>query len=154
MPNSSHISKLVFSFFNFIATSTEGHESESLITWHTSSGKYAYSARGKVEVLFIVSTSSSPSPEVVPRRPQKLLSEDERKKREHQGVFRDGHHDDLSIMKARYGLDKKKSISEVLTGDSLTCEQVTEKIVRLMNRTRAAGGNTLLHYSPVCMHSS
>ena len=30
---------------------------------------------------------------------------------------------------------------EVMTGDSLTCEQVTEKITRLMNRAHTVGGN-------------
>ena len=121
---------------------TSGYEPESSVTWDTGSGKYCYAAHGKTEVLFIVPSFSGQSPaEVVPRRPQKELSEDEQRKLEHQGVPRECHHDDLSIMKARYGLDKERSISEVMTGGSLTCERVTEKITRLMNRTRAALGN-------------
>ena len=69
------------------------------------------------------------------------LTDDDRQKLEHQGVPRDCHHDDLSIIKVRYGLDKEMSIAEVLRDDgSLTCEQVTKKITQLMNETDTSGG--------------
>ena len=128
-------------FLHFIAITTSGYEPESSVTWDTGSGKYSYAAHGKTDVLLIVPSFSGHSSEVVPRRPREELSEDEHKKLEHQGVPREYHHEDLSIMKARYGLDKERSISEVMTGGSLTCEQVTEKITRILNRTRAALGN-------------
>ena len=123
-----------------MAKATGGYEPESSLTWHTHSGKSGYSAQGNNEVLFIVPSLSSLSSEVVPRRPREELSEDEHRKLEHQGVPRECHCDDLSITKTRFGLDKRSSISEVVTGESLTCEQVTEKITRLMNKTRAAIG--------------
>ena len=104
--------------------------------WDTHSGKYACGASGKTEVLLIVpSLPGHQSPEVVPRRPQIELSEDERRRLEHQGVPRDCHHDDLSIMKARFSLDEDKCVNEVLTGDSVTCELVKKKITHLMNDT-------------------
>ena len=118
---------------------TGGHKTESPTSpnpaWDTHSGKYGYSASGQTEVLLIVPNLSGPSPEVVPRRPREELSEDERRKLEHQGVPRHCHHDDLSIMKARFSLDKEKRVNEVLTGDSLTCELVKKQITRLMNNT-------------------
>ena len=123
-----------------MAKATGGYEPESSLTWTTHSGKYKYSAQGHDDVLFIVPGLSSRSSEVVPRRPREELSEDEHRKLEHQGVPRKCHYSDLSIMRTRFGLNKTMSISEVVTGKSLTCEQVTEKITRLMNKTRAAGG--------------
>ena len=107
---------------------------------YTGSGKYSYTAHGNTEVLLIVPSLSRLSSEVVPRRPREELSEDEHKKLEHQGVPRECHNDDLSITRTRFDLDKTVSISEAVTGESLTCEQVTEKITRLMNKTHAAEG--------------
>ena len=72
------------------------------------------------------------------------MKEDECMKSEHQGVISDCQHDNLSIIKARHSLDKEKSISEAITGETLTCEQVTEKITTLMSRTHAPRGNSLL----------
>ena len=110
--------------------------------WDTHSGKYAYGASGQAEVLLIVPSLSGQSPEVVPRRTREELSEDERRKLEHQGVPRECHHDDPSIIKARFILDKGKRVNEVLTGDSLTCELVKRQITHLMNNTNTdtAGG--------------
>ncbi len=93
-------------------------------TWSTSNGKYAYyGASGKAEVLLITSNLTTQDDDVVPRRPGGELTDDDRQKLEHQGVTRDSHHDDLSIMKARFILDKDKTIAEVLRDDgSLSCE--------------------------------
>ena len=78
------------------------------VDWSTHSGKYNYGASGERDVLFIVSDSPSRNPDVVPRRSRGELTDNERRKLKHQGVPpRDCHHDDLSIMKARYGLDAK-----------------------------------------------
>ena len=110
-----------------------------LPVWDTYSGQYIYSASGKREVLLIAPTLSSPSPEVVPRRPQEL-SEHERWRLEYQGVPRDCHHDDLSLIEARYNLDKDLSLFEVLTGRSITCKQVMKKASQLMNKPTTVGG--------------
>ncbi len=113
-------------------------------TWSTHNGKFAYGASGTTEVLLITSNLTTQDDDVVQRRPGGELKDDERRKLEHQGVPRDCHHDDLSIMRARYGLDKKKSIAEVLRDDgSLTCEQVTKKITQLMNNTETCGGEVI-----------
>ncbi len=110
-------------------------------TWSTSNGKYAYGASGKAEVLLITSNPTTQDDDVIPRRPGGELTDDDRQKLEHQGVTRDSHHDDLSIMKARFILDKDKSIAEVLRYDgSLSCEQVTKKIALLLNNTDTCGG--------------
>ena len=115
----------------------------SAVTWTTCSGKYIYSAIGTIDILFVVSDSPSPNPDVVPRRSRGELTDDERCKLEHQGVPRDCHHDDLSIMKARYGQDKDCNIVGVESGDSgkeLTCEDVRKQITSLMNDTAKAEG--------------
>lgn len=101
-------------------------------------------AVGNNEVLLIVPSFYDQSPEIVPRRPRGELSEDEQRKLEYQRVPRESHHDDLSIIKASFDLDKEMSISDIMTGDALTCEQVTKKITMLMNRTKATGGNLSL----------
>ena len=124
----------------------------SAVTWTTFSGKYAYSAYGTIDVLFIVSDSPSRNPDVVPRRSRGELTGDERCKLEHQGVPKDSHHDDLSIMKARYGLDSRYQIVGVESGDSgreLTCEDVKKQIASLMNNTDKAGGNWIhkIHFA-------
>ena len=115
----------------------------SAVTWTTYSGKYAYSAYGTIDVLFIISDSPSRNPDVVPRRSCGELTDDERRKLEHQGVSRDSHHDDLSIMKARYSMDKLCAVVGVESGDSgreLTCEDVKKQIASLMNNTDKAAG--------------
>ena len=115
----------------------------SAVTWNTYSGKYAYSASGTKDVLFIVSDSPSRSPDVVPRRSRGELTDDEKRILEHQGVPRDSHHDDLSIMKARYSQDKLCAVVGVESGDSgreLTCEDVKKQIASLMNNTDKAAG--------------
>ncbi len=105
-------------------------------------GKYSYGAMGTREVLLITSNPTTQDDDVVPRRPGGELTDDDRQRLEHQGVPRDSHHDDLSIMKARFSLDKDISIAEVLRDDgSLSCEQVTKKITQLLNNTDTSGGN-------------
>ena len=63
--------------------------------------------KGILKFCLLSPTLSSQSPEVVPRRPRGELSEDEQRKLEHQRVPRGCHHDDLSIMKARYWFMQK-----------------------------------------------
>ena len=119
------------------------------VDWSNLSGKVQYAAVGERDVLFIVSDSSSRNPDVVPSRSRGELTNDERRKLEHQGVPRDCHHDDLSIMKARYELDTENQIVGVESGDSgreLTCEDVKKQIASLMNNTDKRGGELFLIY--------
>ena len=120
------------------------------VDWSTRSGKHDYGAVGERDVLVIVSDSPPRNSDVVPRRSQGELTNDERRKLEHQGVPRDCHHDDLSIMKARYGLDTEYQIVGVESGDSgreLTCEDVKKKIASLMNNTDKEGGELFLTFN-------
>ena len=72
--------------------------------WSNRSGKVTYGASGKRDVLLIVPDNNLSQPDVVPRRPAiEQLGE----KLENQGIARDQQQDDLTIMKARYGLHKK-----------------------------------------------
>ena len=124
-----------------------GGGSTRAVEWSTLSGKYTYGASGGRDVLFIVSDSPSRNHDVVPRRSRGELTDDERRKLEHQGVPRCCHHDDLSIMKARYGLDKDENIVGVEFGDSgreLTCEDVKKQIASLLNNTDQEGGELFL----------
>ncbi len=137
-------SRLYIDSLSWLATITGG----SSPTWHTHNGKYTYSASGRTEVLLITSNPTTQDDDVVPRIPGGEIKDDDRRRLEHQGVPRDSHHDDLSIMKARFSLDKEKTIAEVLRDDGspLTCEQVTKKITQLLNNTDTSGGEAIIHY--------
>ena len=102
-----------------------------------------------------MSNPTTQDDDVVPRRPGGELTDDDRRRLEHQGVPRDSHHDDLSIMKARFSLDKEKTIAEVLRDDGspLTCEQVTKKITQLLNNTDTSGGETIIQYNYILIKS-
>ena len=114
--------------------------------WTNLSGKVTYSARGKRDVLLIVPNNDLSDPDVVPRRPAIELTQQLREKLENQGIARDQQTDDLTIMKARYGLDKNRRLQEVQTsqpgGKSVTRESVLKQITSLMNNheDRAGGG--------------
>ncbi len=116
--------------------------------WSTHNGKHTYGATGKREVLLITSNPTTQDDDVVPRRPGGELTDDDRRRLENQGIPRDCHHDDLSIAKARFSLDKDMSIAEVLRDDGspLTCKQVTKKITQLLNNTDTCGGEVIIHY--------
>ena len=127
-----------------------GGGSATKVEWSTNSGKNNYGAVGERDVLIIVSVSPSRNPDVVPRRSRGELTDDERHKLEQQGVPKDSHHDDLSIMKARYGLDSMYQIVGVESGDSgreLTCEDVKKQIASLMNNTDKEGGELFLTFN-------
>ena len=113
--------------------------------WDSCSGKCEYSASGKTEVLFIVSNRSGISKEAEPRRSRIKLSEKEQKKLENEGVAKDSHSNDLSIMKARFRCDKEKNIYEEMTGGSLKCKEVKTTIMQLMGSTNAEGGKICKH---------
>ena len=126
-----------------------GGGSAANVEWSTHSGKHNYGASGGRDVLFIVSDSPSRNPDVVPRISRGELTDDERHKLENQGVPRNCHHDDLSIIKARYGLHSRSKIVGVESGDSgreLTREDVKKQIESLMNNTDKAGGELYIYW--------
>ena len=125
-----------------------GGGSAANVEWSTQSGKHNYGASGERDVLFIVSDSPSRNPDVVPRISRGELTDDERRKLENQGVPRNCHHDDLSIIKARYGLHSRSKIVGVESGDSgreLTRDDVKKQIESLMNNTDKAGGELYIY---------
>ena len=113
------------------------------LLWSNLAGRAAYGAVGHRDVLIIVSEDGLPEPDVVRRRPAIELTEEVRRKLENQGIPREDQCDDLSIVKARYGLDKKYSISSLQRrGEGLTKECVVRKINTVMRKNRNIdGGN-------------
>ncbi len=83
--------------------------------------------------------------DVVPRRNRPPLTEEEKHKLQEQGIHKDCCHSDLSIMKARYDLDKKCTSAGVLTGEQRTCE-VRQRITELFKTTDKEGGKCILRY--------
>lgn len=124
---------------------TDRESTDRLCTQWTTSGKHNYAAVGGRDILIIVSDNSSPNPDVVPRRSQGELKDNERNKLDNQGIPRECHHDDLSIMKARYGQHPKSHILGVASGRELTCEDVKKKIASLIRDTDKEGGRLWVH---------
>ena len=95
-------------------------------------------------------------PDVVPRRPAIELTHQLREKLENQGIARDQQTDDLTIMKARYGLTNDcRSIEVEMSqpgGERVTRESVLKHITTLMNNhdDRAGGGKS--YRTVTCMH--
>ena len=114
--------------------------------WTNRSGKVAYSAGGKRDVLLIVPNNDLCHPDVVARRPAIELTQQLREKLENQGIATYQQTDDLTIMKARYGLNNRLLIREVLThqpgGERVTRKSVLKHITSLMtyHEDRAGGG--------------
>ena len=91
-------------------------------------------------MLFIAPSRSGLSEEAKLTRSRDELSEKEQEKLESEGVARDSHSNDLSIMKARFECDQEKNIYEEMTGGSLKCEEVKKTILQLMDSTDTEGG--------------
>ena len=72
--------------------------------WSDLSGKTVTKLLAKEMYCLIVSEDYLSHPDVVPRRPAIELTHQLREKLENQGIARDQQTDDLTIMKARYGL--------------------------------------------------
>ena len=114
--------------------------------WSSIAGKAEYGATGVRDVLLIVSEDDLSHPDVVPRRPAIELTQQLREKTENQGIARDQQADDLTIMKARYSLQKGRTVvgveksgpSGVLGGKKVTRESVLKHITTLMDNS--AGG--------------
>ena len=115
--------------------------------WSNNSGKAAYGAAGHRDVLIIVSEDGLPDPDVVKRRPAIELTEEERGKLENQGIPREDQCDDLSIVKSRYHLDKRRTVIGVEMGqpggEGLTRESVFKHIATLMNNYDSNGGGNV-----------
>ena len=112
--------------------------------WTDKSGKIRYGATGECDVLIIVSEDGLPEPDVVRRRPAIELTEEVRGKLENQGIPREDQCDDLSIVKARYGLDKDFTVKGVEIGQpggvGLTRKSVLKQIKLIMNNYDGNGG--------------
>ena len=110
------------------------------VEWSSDNGKYSYSAYGTKDVLIIAPDSSNVPPDAVPRRRREaLLTEKDQAKLENQGVERKHHRDDVSIMTARYRLDKECSMLEGVFGE-VSCDKVKKKISTTLNNTKKAAG--------------
>ena len=79
-------------------------------------------------------------PSQVPRRSRGPLTEEERMKLEEQGIYRDHHHSDESIVMARYQLDKLCDIAGAIEGNT---EEVKRQITNTMKNTNKHGGKLL-----------
>ena len=112
--------------------------------WTNKSGKVYYGATGEFDVLIIVSEDGLLEPDVVRRRPAIELTEEVRGKLENQGIPRKDQCDDLSIVKARYGLDKEYTVKGVEKsqpgGVGLTRKSAFKQIKLIMNNFDGNGG--------------
>ena len=116
-----------------------------MATWSDNSGKSTYGASAHGDVLVIVSECEShPNPDVVQRRAASELTEEWRGKLENQGIARENQQDDLSLVKARYDLDKQYTIVGVEMsspgGERLTRDRVLEKIRTIMKNSDGTKG--------------
>ena len=125
--------------------------SDESVEWSVRSGKITYGAGGPRDVLIIVSEGDvSPHPDVVRRRAAIELTEEVRGKLENQGIPRHLQQDDLALVKARYGLDKRCTLHSVEMsqpgGERLTRDRVLKQIAVLMNNydVRRGGGKSTI----------
>ena len=112
--------------------------------WSDHSGRVVYSAGGDSDVLIIVSEDVS-GPDVVQRRPAIEVTEEWRGKLESQGIAREDQSDDLTIVKARCSLDKRRTITGVeinSPGERLIRDRVLTRIETIMRNTGKEGGNS------------
>jgi len=98
----------------------------------------SFTDMGKTDVLMIVSTYSSQNPKVVQRREYSDLSGEERGMLESQGLSRAQQTDDLTIMKARYALDKDCCVLDVEQGNELTAFRVKEIVSSVMANSESS----------------
>ncbi len=86
------------------------------------------------------------NPSIVPRRKRSLLTSKEVNALQEQGIHEDCCQNDLSIMMARYALDKSYTFAgEVLTGEKMMCEEVKQQIKKLFDRTETNKGGMYIH---------
>ena len=123
------------------------------LQWSTHHGKSTYAATGGRDVLFIISEAllDRTPDQSVPRLTRELqLTEEEASKLDHQGIAREHHSSDLSIMVARHNLDTRHRVVGVLecgaggAREALSCEEVKRQINGLMSSTDKGGGGQVL----------
>ena len=103
--------------------------------WGNQSGRVAYGAVGRKDVLLIESEEGLSHRNVVPRRPAIELTEELRKDLEDQGIAREKQQDDITIMKARRHLNEYISTIKVVKselGKTLTKKDLLQEIAILM----------------------
>ena len=119
------------------------------VEWTNLSGKTNYGAGGDRAVLIIVSEDVS-GPDVVQRRAAIELTEEWRGKLESQGIAREHQSDDLTMVKARYHLNKRHTITGVEMsspgGERLTREKVLRQITTVMENCNKTGGEYLMQH--------
>ena len=76
------------------------------------------------------------------RRPGQLTEED-KLKLQSQGLPPDSCHDELAIIRARCDLGKRYKVVKVMSGKSLSREEVIENIEHLLNTTQNDGGKEI-----------
>ena len=85
-------------------------------------------------------------PDAVPRRPAIELTEELKMDLEDQGIAREEQCDDLTVMKARYRLEKKVTIAgmeQSKVGEMLSKECVLKKVAILMKECDDTGRGML-----------
>ena len=111
------------------------------VPWNDEPG-INHGAGGRRDILYLVSNvPTTENPDIVPRRSRGPLTEEERRKLEEQGIHEEYCHSDLSIMTARYGLDKRRAVVGVVSAEKTTCEGFKSRVTDLMNTTDKEGGN-------------
>ena len=94
-------------------------------------------------------------PDVVRRRAAIELTEEVREKLENQGIPRHQQHDDLSVAKKRYTMDRRFTLHGVEIGqpggERLTKESVHKHIATIMNNCSDTGGG---QYQDTHIHTS
>ena len=101
---------------------------------------------GRDRDVLIIQSEDVSGPDVVQRRPAIELTEGWNRLLENQGITRMDQSDDLSIVKARYGLDKRFCIAGMEISSSgrekLTRKRALNRIKTLMKNSEAKIGDT------------
>ena len=101
-------------------------------------------AAGDRNVLILGSIGHPPSPDIVPHT-ETQLSDEDRRKLTNQGVPRESHSDDLSIIQARVKLDKTYELVGVEVsrpGKEISRNYILKRIGEFLKNTTKAGGKT------------
>ena len=121
-----------------IAMASENTTGSTAPAW----SKRSYGAVGKRYVLIILSEDDHKHPDAVERRQPIELTEELKDKLENQGVPREDY-DDLSLIKTRYSLDKRKTMYGVEMsepgGETITKSRVLKRISTLMSTCTDSG---------------
>ena len=106
--------------------------------WQSTGTTPYYSAGGGRDILIISADPPPHQPEAVARRPGQLTEEDKQKLLR-QAVTSDCQ-SEVDIVRARYELDKRCEVVDIMSGHSLTREEVSRRITHFLNTTKNDGG--------------